>query len=179
MCHAAPTNPVSEHSRTQAEGCQLTGSLRLTPVNFQPQLKRVGTQGQPKGRAPRCCPASRARHGFCRSASLPDGVPGPPAHLSWHRGIAKLRSPRPYSRSIHTTYRHASHLQHTYFPVTSQSVMSILITMSCWNFAPSKNGPPHHIINSPSPNLPSMSAAYQSLPRPFLSPWTANDLFAG
>lgn len=88
-------------------------------------------------------------------------------------------SPRPYNCSIRTAYLHASHLQHTYFPVASQSVMSILISMSCWNFAPSKNGPSHHIINSPSPNPPSISAAYQSLPRPFRSPWTPKDPFAG
>lgn len=64
-------------------------------------------------------------------------------HLSWK---SELKNSVLYNCSIHISYLHTSRCQHTYFPVASRSVTCVLISMSCWNFTPPKNGSPHHLI---------------------------------
>lgn len=145
MCQASPPNPVSEHSAHTDRGISPHWSLHLTPINFQQQLKCVRIQGQPKGHATCSCPGSHDHLSFNLSASFLDSIHGPLAHLSLQDELKNSVLQDPKITASTSAFLMFSWCKYTYFPGTVCN--HILISMSCWNFMPSKNGPPNQPLH--------------------------------
>lgn len=126
---------------TQAEGSHLIWSLHLTPINFQQQLMSVGIQGPSKQRATCSCPGSHAHHCFSWLLSFPDSIHG---SLAYFHG--KMNWQTQFSKTLPITApTSALFTSHTAGILTFQSlVITILISICCWDVTPSKNRPPHH-----------------------------------
>lgn len=125
----------------QAEGYHLIWSLHLTPINFQQQLMCVGIQGPSKQRATCSCPGSHAHHCFSWLLSFPDSIHGSLAYfhgkMNWQTQFSKTLQITAPTSALFTS--HAAGI------LTFQSlVITILISICCWDVTPSKNRPPHH-----------------------------------